>query len=497
VPEVTAHTLSDGSSGDQWQADSWWVSDTGLQDTRNITDRRHDIRIVMPDTFAKGAIEWRLKRGFITDSTGINASYQYGGNVVSMFLGRNSGSGPWLVPLDQAPYTAAINVIHATAIADIAPVQRPDVALVAIKSKGQTFKNVTVKADRYINDWNGSAWATSTATSKNPASHYRQILYDWLVNNKFDTSLINETAMVAWRQECIDQGYECSIPFAGDQTGDALAALAVAGFARPVFSDGFAIDYFSDRSAEVPRMTFSPRNCSHIGFTIAQPERQFGYRVPFKNEDDENRADELRAVIDNAADVKHYEKKEYKAITDPDLLRRRAVFDLLQLHHRRRRWKISTSIEGLNCESGNLVSVVNDLFDDKSHGARIRQVFDSTHIALDQVIPGAAPPAGLTDASPPGVSDMLSWGERSLALISTPNGMVERTIIGVEDNVIRLDSALPSLALEGVHINITNQSNRHHRCIILEINRQSEEMAELILVDEAPQIFTKMNEQFG
>lgn len=499
VPAVTAHTLSDGSSGTQWQAESWWDDGAGFQDTVNITDRRHDIRVDMSETvLAKGAYEWRIMRGYIVDDTALSSAYVYDSNVVSMFVGWVDGTN--VIPLDQGSYTGSINAVQATSRASTQPVQWPATTLLGVVSSGQTIKDISVLAARYINDYDGASWITSTAASVNPASHYRQILFDYLTYHGMDTTLIDDTSMVAWRQECIDRGYECNGVFAGETVGETLSALATAGFARPRYSDGFGIEYFRDRSADIPVQTFSPRNTSDISFKIVNPERQFGYRVKFDNEDDEWRQDEIEVMLDNAADVNTWETLGYKAISSPTLVRRRAYFDLLQIDKRRREWTVEAEIEGLVCEMGDLVSVVTDLFDDKSHGARVKSVSDATHITLDQDIPVEVPPSVLGGASPPTVANMLDAGERSEIFISTPTGVVQRTIVGVDhidSRKIRLDSGLPSTAIEGAHVNITNKANTQHRCFVVGINRKNEERATLTLVDEAPEIYDKIIEKFG
>ncbi len=503
VPPVTDHVLSDGSEGaDQWQAHDLFSRGPGYTDSKHIQAQRHYIRVDFNETtFPKGAYEWRVKRGWATTDTGINSSYSDGSNVVSMFLARYSND-LWQIPQDQGSFIPSISVIQATAIANEQPCQWPETSLIAYKSKGQSFRNASVLAARYINDWDGSAWATETATSKNPASHYRQLLYDYLVFNGYDTDLIAESEFVAWRQECIDRGYECNAVFAGETILEALSALATAGFARPRISEGFGIDYFRDRSSEIPAQTFSLRNTSNISFEIGNESLPAGFRVKFDNEEDSFKPDELVVTNELVSMFRGMEALSYKAITKPSLIERRGTFDLLQKTHRKRIWTVGTSLEGFICELGDLVSVVSDLFDDESQGVRIRQVIDDIHITIDQLIDPIAPPNDLTSGSPPDVADIFNAGERSIIFVTTPSGVVQRTIIGAENNLLRLDEALPGTSEElqeiaGTHANITTLSNAEHRCFVVGIERTNEENSRLTLVDEAPEIYEHMHEKYG
>lgn len=506
-------TLSDESTGNQWEAADYFDG-AGDENTSvtHISAQRFGVRVFLDEaTFPKGAIEWQIMRGLALNNDALDDDYEISGTVNSLFVSYDDAN-TWSIPVDQGGFLARITPVQATAIATRYPTEWPLTALIALKSKGNSVRNITAKAARYVKDWDGSAWTTATATSKNPATHFRQILHDWCTFYGIDTDLIDDTTLVAWRQECIDRGYECSAVFAGDTVAEALDALATAGFAKKRISDGFGVDYFRDRSDDVPVQTFSPRNTESIQFSITSPQKPFGYRVSFQNEDDEWRDDELEVALDNAADIGNYEGIQYKAISKSSLVRQRATFDLLQINERRRQWTIQTAIEGVVCETGDLVSVVSDLFDDKSHGARIRQVIDGKHLVIDQIIPGDDPGPDLDDSPGPTVEQIFTTaGDKTVAFIQTKHdpgddespadptgsGVIMRTITNVLGDVIELDEALPEEDVVGAHINITTLSRATGRCFVVSIDRLDEERAKLTLVDEAPQIVTKMQEMFG
>jgi hypothetical protein len=498
VPAVTAWDLSDGSTGVQWQAAAWFDDGAGNRDVANIYSRRRGVHVVLDEaTYPKGPLEWRVKRGYGGRTGGIvSPDYTVGGTVESLFVGRRTagGSGNWVIFTDQASYPGQLAVLQAGAIADEYPCQLPGTAQIALRSKGQNVKGVTVQAARYVMDWNGSAWATETATSKNPATHYRQFLYDFLVHHGLDTDLIDNDAMVAWRAECASKGYECNALFAGESISEILAAIATAGFAKPVYGDTFSVDWFRDRSTDDPVQTFSPRNTADIRFNIDFPARVAGFRATFDDEDDDFSENEIEVVLDNATDIPRIEPISYRAISNEALVRRRATFDLLQIDRQRRTWLVETELEGVVASVGDMVTLVTDLFDDNSHGARIRTVIDNSTLVLDQAIPAVA----ASDFSDnPAIADLFSVGERSLIFVHTSTGVEQATITAIDGNVVVLDAPLATTPVVGAPVSITTLSNASHRCVVAAITRKGEERATVTLLDEAPEIYSELERLFG
>lgn len=497
VPAVTAFTLSNGATGDQWQADDWFVADTGLSAVANVSGRRNGVRVVLnEDDFPKQAYEWEVIRGASCTAGDLTSSYTLGGSVNSLFVSRYSTAATWQIPVDQGAYTATVALALATTVVDRQPCQRPETAIIGLKATGQSVKNVTVIASRYVKDWDGTGWNVETTTN-NPATHYRQILHDWLSYNGVDTSLIASGDFVAWRQECIDRGYEVSALMAGESVLDNLARIATAGFARPRYSDGFGVDFFRDRSEERPVQSFSPRNAT-ISIDWAMSTKPAGVRAKFQNETDGYKDDEVQISNPVYTNSPRYNVVEYDSIANPDLVYRRAYFDMLQMHYQgRRAITVDTAIEGLVCERGDLVAVVTDLLNDNNSGTRIRSVIDSTNFTIDQRIPTEATESifGADDVF--AIDDIFTTGEQTVCLISTPTGTEMRTIVAAEGDVIRVSEALPSVDLVGAHIVLGPISKFTNRCIVSEIRRQSEERAKLVLLDEAPEIYQKMQERFG
>lgn len=500
VPAATVGTLSDGSTGVQWQAASHFVADAGaLRGTQNITSDRNGVRVQLSeDVNPKIAYEWEVRRGLAENSGAFVAdTYQVSGVVYPMFLGYASGT-TWRVQFDQSNYLAGIVLEYGLSLVNEPPCQRPGTALLALKSRGQTVRNITVLASRYVRDWDGSGWNT-LSTSSNPAVHFRQLLHDFLSHYGVDTSLINDDEFVAWRTECAARGYEVSAVFSGATMRAALEAIAVAGYARPRYSDGFGVDWFRDRSAERPVQIFSPRN-SNITLNWVQEPQPTGIRATFQDSADDYRDNEVQISSPAYTSFQGYETRDYSSISKHDLVVRRATFEMLQqFYQSRRRWSVSAATEGLICERGDLVGVITDLLDDTNSGARVREVLSSTTLRLDQLIP----PDPTTELfSVPNIfalDDIFIEGAQTICLVMTPSGTEQRSVVSADatDGTIRVDEPFTSTDLRGAHIALGPASRFTRRCVVADVERAGEERAALTLVDEAPEVWSEMSRRFG
>lgn len=485
-----AFLLSDSSTGDQWQANSQFVlSDATLMSVQNISGRRNGLRIILNETnFPKEEYEWEIIRGICVNSDALNSStYVLSGAVNSLFISKYVDA-KWQIPIDQGSYIGKISPVHVTSIINEQPCQRPCTALIALTSRGQSVKNVTVLASRYVYDWDGSGWNTLTTTS-NPATHYRQVLADYLAYHNIDLSLIAEEQFVAWRAECAARGYEVSGVFAGSSVKEVLDAIAVAGYARARYSDGFGIDYFRDRTSERPIQTFSPRNAT-ISVQWVSSEKPVGIRATFSNEEKGYQSDELQINNPFYSNFTGYEVRDYTTISKPSLIKRRALFDMLQTQYQGRRvWQIECAIEGMICERGDLIGVVTDLTDDRNSGTRVREVINTNVFTIDQNIPHESTTEIFSIDNVFEPEDIFSVGEQSLCLVSTPNGTEMRTITALEDNIVRVNEPFSSTDFVGAHIVIGTATQLTRRCIVSDISRLNEERATILCVDEAPEIY--------
>lgn len=494
---ASGRTLSSGNTGDQWQADSYFVADTGLKDVQNIVGGRQGVRITMEEDFGNVAYEWEIQRGISLTKSALDASYQIGGVVSSLFEGYLSGQS-YVVPVDQTAFNGSLTIQHSQVIVNQQPNQRPGTGLIAIKATDQSIQNVTAVYSRYVYDWDGTGWDTLTTTN-NPATHARQIVYDHCIRMGVSTELIQDDAFVAWRQACIDNGWEMSTVWSGTGFGTAYLMCLSAGFARPIFSDIISVDWFRDRSAEIPKVSFSPAN-STISINENEIELPQAIRAKFQNEADDYREDETEINNPFFTTVSGQGVNEYRAIANKTLIRKRAYFDLLQsVFQGRRTATVSSATQASLCEVGDIVLLITDLINDRAFGGIVRTVHSSTTLVMDQ--------APLINATTPffdaanvfASSNIFEEGMQTYAWINHEDGgqelRVKSALVG-EDGVVtvRFTSALTNFDLEGAHIVLGTKEQLSSRWIVLDADREAEERATLTLIPEAPEIFEYMEE---
>lgn len=487
VPAATSGSLSEGTG-------SQWLAASGM----TLTAGRDGVRVALDEAVhAKQEYEFEIKRGAaIRDAGFVPSTYMISGIVHSFFYAYSSGG--WRVHEAQGNYTARVSVDYAISLINRTPCSRPGTCLIGLRSVGQSVRNVTCLAQRYVYDWDGSGWKTLT-TSENPAVHFRQILSDFLTYQGIDTALIADDEFVAWRAECIARGYKVSAVFAGEPLADVLDQIATAGFARKKLSDIFGIDWFRDRSADRPVQTFSPRN-ARIGLEWNHRPQPLGVRASFQNADLGYRDDEIQVSNPVYASERGYEVRVYGSIADPALVEQRAFFDLLQAQYQTRRvYMVETAIEGMVCDRGDLVGIVTDLIDDSNSGARITGVHSSTTFDIDQIIPAQGTTSLFTSSDLYSESDLFTTGAQTIALISTPTGTQEVMIAAANGRTIRVSPAITiddPEDLMGAHITLGPRDRFMRRAIVGEVVRGNEERATLVCVDEAPEIFQAMQARY-
>lgn len=497
VPAADAGPLSSGALGRQWIANHQFLGGAQLRDVINMSGGRNGIRVKLDPTISPiGAYEFEILRGYSVTESSLNVNtYAFSGSVHSFFEGYST-NGAWSIKVDQGAYPANAQLVFVSILSDRKPCQRPGTALLAIESKGQSVKNVTALCGSMVPDWNGEEWGQPVLT-KNPASHFRSVLSKHYDHHGTSNDLIDVTSIEAFHDECKVQGYEVSGVFAGPTTASTLASIAEAGFALPAMRFGMGVDWFRDRSSERPVQTFSPRNAT-IKLEYHTGQKPSGIRAKFQNERKAYADDEIEVNNPFYTSFGGYEVQEYPTITNPDLVRRRAFFDMLQIHEQARRaWIVDAAIEGLMCAKGDMVGVVTDLLDDQSFGARVRDVISYNTFRIDQAIPAQSTESVYDVANIFEQNSVLNIGEQSVIFLSTPTGAHQSSIIAVEDDLIRIADNLDTLDFGGAHVTIGPVSNFMNRCIVRSVTPLDEERSQLVLVDEAPATFEQLKAKFG
>ncbi len=505
---ATVRTLSDGSTGVQWTAHSGFSSGSGITDTKNITANLDGFHVKLPSDVPWADFEVIIKGGFpIRADQFSSSSYELDGNVESLFRAREK-SGSWEVPDEVDGVSAGVTVNWVTRIVKRYPVEAPGYFQLAIKSRGVSPKNITMKMGLYVDDWGGTDWNNLIVT-KNPAPHFRYVLRNGQSFSRVSHTLNRDDEFLDWRNECVAKGYEVNFIATGQAYNEVLGHIATAGFATKSFGTGYGIAFHKDRTAETPEMTFSHRD-SKITYERVFSDSPKGYLVDFEDETKGFKNDGPITINNpyGSASLEANEQKSLPSITNPVLIERRTLFDALQEAYRPKIIKIETGPAGFHRKRGDMIGVVSDLDSDYAHGFFIRQVLDARTVAVDRSIP-VEDGEYFTDYVDVTVEeDITAGGEVSTAHILTPAGLEAYTIENVTDNIIRFTSDIPESwtlnsvthlrsSLQGTRMTVAANSNLFKRCFVLDVARQGEQRATIYAVEEKPEIEEELMRLYG
>ena len=490
-----SYTVSDGETGDQFLADSYFRSSatTPLAST-NIRSRRSGLRITLDETlFPKGEYEFKIQRGLIYSAASFDDSYTLSGNVPHFFKGRDL-AGIWSVDVEQGAYPTRLTLNGAQVVQDDLPVYQPGTGVFDVRSK-QTLKSVTAELEAHVETWNGSVWGSAGVTN-NPAAHFRHVLKMIVARERLNTNLINSSILQDWYEECAAQDYRLSYVYTGGDQFETLRQIAAAGFARITNDAGkYGVDYFHDRSSQTPVMTFSPHNSRRIAFQKRVPEFPHSWRVKLANELNSYKVEEFTFASPFKRTYEGFESLELVNVSREIDAKRRILFDAYSRYHQDFVAVVDTSVEGHNLEKGSLVGVVTDIAGDFQYGARIREKISATQYRIDVPIPTPSEVEIYSQTNLYNLDNMYEAGMKQNIHITASDGPEMRTITNVVDDVITIASAFSTAddaSLIGTHCTIGPEENGNFRMVVDEIDRSGDFGSTLTLVPEAHIIYEQM-----
>lgn len=287
-----------------------------------------------------------------------------------------SGSGLFVVPLTLTHIHFKCIVKSLASIRNEPVMARPGVAAIAVRVHKRQLGQISVLASGLVPDYDsGSGLWTGLVATSNPAPHYRDVLLGRQNASALPAAMVNDTTMIAWRQACIDNFYECNAVIEGRFALDVLDMIASCGYARRRQSEVIDVLMDRDRSAESITQMFSPRNMRGFSFAKGFPRKPSGLRVRFRDRDDDYREKEI-IVLDpfGTVDDGRYEDTPYDGIDTEAAAIARAEFDQKQLSLRMAFYSGEVPGEAIKCRRGDLVGVQHDVLNFDTGFARIESV---------------------------------------------------------------------------------------------------------------------------
>lgn len=469
-----------------------------------------------PAIFTANVYEIQLKRGSIYKKSSFSlASYQYGGNVIDLFLYYLSGITP-RVAQDASELADSVYVNRVISVWDEHPVPKPGFALIAGRAKNRSLTSVSTVASGYVRDYNAgtSSWDTWTTTSL-PAPHYRDILAGRLNFDPLPDDLINDQDLITWRARNITDDHTCDMVIEDFRTAELLSTVASCGYARPYQSEKYGVIEDYDTSAESPIMIFSPRNSSNFSFDVAFAAQPNGWIIDYTSilENYEQKQEIVFAPdYENDTSI-NLESISYVGLVYTAKVRKRGLFDFAQVKYRPVFYSLNTNIDSIMCRRGDLVGVQHDVIDDYAGFGYVKSFVTNgsnqiTSMTLDsevRVVTGVDMHA-VTDMH--AVADMHNIGRRSGIAIQHTDGTI--TTHEVTAPTADYDGMLSTLTLvtpmsaplsatvasfeatdyeRASHVVSGAFSNEYLRVKVYAISPEQDFKATVTFVDEAPEIW--------
>jgi hypothetical protein len=448
-----------------------------------------------PATFPQGFWDIQIMQGqayFAYPTNFVPANYTtvtWGAALVSDFFYYVSAGGFYLIGEDAAHARYRMVIDRVTDIWDGDPCPATDMAKIAILAKNRAIGQLSVLASGYTKDWNGAAWATDTITS-NPAPHFRDVLTGGLTKRPIPTAIIDSPALVAWRADNIARGLEVNVVFEGKSMFECMTVLAAAGMARPRQSEVWDVLVDKDRSAEAVVQIFSPLNSRGFRFEKGFPDLPDGLRVTIADAAQDYATNEFDVAdpLGAAGDV--YQTISYDALTDVTLATDRAVFDLMQARLRMAFFSLQVSTEHLFSRRGDLVGVQHDVLVQMAGFALIKSIVRSGGFITSITLAGTI--RTKTDTYTPaaiGISVRLTDGTVWTKATTVNPAAGEVTLITFGAGV----AADPGSTLLDVDcLAATGETgSTYSRMLVFSVlpNKSDINLADVVLVDEAPSLF--------
>lgn len=479
-PSVSITTLTNTG----WQADATIAETDMFVDYDGMT-----IYLDEADWPRDQAYEIEIKRGLTTNGawTVNQNGTLLSGTSYDWFEPYDTGS-EWRTPEQQRGRDEKIIVTDVISRWYEHPMPKCGVAAIAIRSRGINVQSVAVLGGGYVRDWNGQTWSDWKVTS-NPAPHYRDVLVGELNANPLGASQIDETTLIKWRTECAIQGYRCDMLAGDDNVADTLQKVAACGFAVPRQGDTWAVAYERDRSNEVPRQVFTPRNSRAYSFRKGFELQPAGIKTRFFDREQDYLEREI--VTPNPQSVRKWfsvEGIDYPGLTSEAAVDKRARFDLAQITYRGVEHSIEIPVEYLMARKGDLVGFETDVLDRHLDVREITAV-NGNQITLNDTIDLIDEDGVLQQTDILAVPDFLALGQTSYAAIVNATGVSVRKITAwnAGSKTATLETA-PSAASSGDRFILGLGETVYRRMLIRSIEPLADLEARLTLVDEAPEV---------
>ena len=334
---------------------------------------------------ASARYEIEVMRSEMVEAAGLSdiATMETSGGAFVDYFDARIDSGKWKVQEEIADQGEIVLLQSIACVFQRPPIPaNAPIATIQVRVKNQQIPQLTALCSGLVPDLVDGAWTGLVATS-NPAPHFRDLLTGPMAERRLADKYIDDEAIADWRAECAARGWSCGLLLQG-KLGDMLAGVAATGFARPVLDYKYGVVYRRDTSADVATQMFTPINVRGLRWSMVYGSRPTAIRAAFVNAARNYEPDEILVQDPNPLPGARasIEAGDYPGLTSTALVTERIVFDYGQASNGIR-WTWKIGIEHLVTRVGEIGILVHDALDRQLAYARIAEVIDATHFAID------------------------------------------------------------------------------------------------------------------
>lgn len=227
-----------------------------------------------------------------------------------------------------------------------------------------------------VPDWDGNQW--TVRTTSNPASLIRYLLTSRHgLNTPYTTAKIDDTALVAFHQWCVEQGHEFNFVCDTEEVvWNRLVQVASPGRGGITTDRDGMFSVVIDRSGKTPVQLFTPRNSWGLRVERGFADLPHALRVKFVDEKSDYVQTESFVYADdyNRSNAVNIVEWDYPGVTNWESLWKMGRYHLAKLLHRQMTISLSTDWEWLACRRGDLVGVASDVLMNVFGTARVQSL---------------------------------------------------------------------------------------------------------------------------
>jgi len=245
----------------------------------------------------------------------------------------------------------------------VVPAMQVGMRIKASDKLNGNLDDYSVMVSHQVSKWNGTTWGAPVESS-NPAWIFVDMLTGPFFNSRVLKSELDADAFKEWADYCDAMGYQFNYIFdQPTQLSDALKMVAAAGRASYVIRDGKYTPVV-DRPLTVIAQHFTPANSWDYTMSRAWPKKAEALRIKFANKNLKYEEDERIVYADgfSAASTQCYiEDMSLPGIVDPSMVYKFGRWLLRTMRLRPVTHEITTDIQQICCNVGDLVRLTHDV----------------------------------------------------------------------------------------------------------------------------------------